>query len=115
MGLYEMLFGKKKRLFREYISLVKENNSTIMYRLSEEKAEAEFNESFLESLIFSEKLKSIIKIHQEQIQKEISDIYPDDKQKREDIYTLCGKQQSIVIQFKQGYSNELEVYNHGIA
>lgn len=115
MSLYDKLFKRKKRMFREYLILVKENKSQIMYRMTEEKAYEEFDEEFLETLIFSERLKLIIKRHEKEIEKELLAMYPQDEAKREQISNYCGKEQVIIIRFKQGLQNKLEVYNQSIA
>ncbi len=112
-------FSNRSKLFRQYLRLIKENNSSIMYRLTEEIAEREFDEEFLEVLIFSEKKKAILKKHMNEIEKELREIFPIDNEKvRVGIRNHCGKYTSIEVGFdgyKNGQRNLLEFSIGGIA
>lgn len=111
--------SNRYRLFMQYMKLIKENGSQIMYRMSEEAAMADFDEKFLETLIFSEKKKIILKRHMKEIEKEIREIFPhDDDEARKRIRNHCGKYTSIEVGF-DGYKdrkyNLLEFNIGGIA
>jgi DNA repair photolyase len=112
-------FSNRNKLFRQYLRLVKENNSSIMYRMSEEAAEKDFDEAFLQTLIFSERKKAILKRHMNEIEKEVRAIFPVDNQEaRKGIRNHCGKYTSIEVGFdgyKDGQRNLLEFNIGGIA
>jgi hypothetical protein len=101
------------------MKLIKENNSSIMYRMSEEAAQKDFDEKFLETLIFSEKKQIILKRHMKELEKEIGDIFPhSDNESRERIRRHCGKFTSIEVEFdcyKHGLHNSLGFRIGGMA
>ncbi len=120
--LYEIRkqrLSNRYRLFMQYMKLIKENNGSIMYRMSEEAAQKEFDEKFLETLIFSEKKKIILKRHMNEIEKEVRAIFPVDNQEaRTRIRNHCGKYTSIEVGFdgyKDGQRNLLEFNIGGMA
>ena len=106
--LYEIRkqrLSNRYRLFMQYMKLIKERNGQIMYRMSEEAAQKDFDEEFLQTLIFSEKKKIILKKHIKELEKEIGDIFPhDDDNARERIKNHCGRYTSIEIEF-DAYKN----------
>lgn len=113
-ALYEIRkqrLSNRYRLFMQYMKLIKQNGSSIMYRMSEEAAQKDFDEKFLETLIFSEKKKEILNRHMKEIEKEISAIFPhDNDEARKRIRNHCGKYTSIEVEFdcyKNGKQNSL--------
>ena len=108
-------FSNHNKLFRQYLSLVKDNGSKVFYGLTVEDAKLSFDEKFLETLIFSEKLKAIMNKHKAEIEKEIKSIYPESKDSRERISSLCGRNQMIEVTFKQGLYSELDFNITGLA
>jgi|ERR1035437_8992565 cyclopropane fatty-acyl-phospholipid synthase-like methyltransferase len=108
-------YHRGKIAFSEYQELLRKNGNKCFFGITEDQAKEEFEIDFIETLIFSEKLQSIINTHMSEIKKEILKIYPDDKNKRDRISSHCGRKQMIEMVFKTGYVNEFEIYNTGLA
>jgi len=103
----------------QYLKLINENKKEIHYGLSEEAAMKNFDEKFLETLIFSEKKQIILKRHMKELEREIGDIFPhSDNEARERIRNHCGKFTSIEVEFdcyKHGLHNSLGFRIGGMA
>ncbi len=110
MSLYEIRktrLSNRYRLFMQYLKLINENKKEIFYGLSEEAAMKDFDEKFLETLIFSEKKSAILKRHMNEIEKEVSVIFPhDNDEARKRIRNHCGKFTSIEVGFDEYKNNK---------
>lgn len=122
MSLYTIRktrLSRRYKLFMQYLKLINENKKEIFYGLSEEAAMKDFDENFLETLIFSEKKSAILKRHMNEIEKEVSEIFPhDNDEARERIRNHCGKYTAIRVEFdayKNNKRNSLDFSIGGMA